>query len=75
MIDVESVLPYNSVDIQQPSGVIYVQKNTLSLDEYNSLTLNMGDLTESECRLNEYINKHFNELPIMALLISRRMRW
>lgn len=26
MIDVESVLPYNSVDIQQPSGVIYVQK-------------------------------------------------
>ena len=26
MIDVESVLPYNNVDIQQPSGVIYVQK-------------------------------------------------
>lgn len=44
------------------------KKNTLSLDEYNSLTLNMGDLTESECRLNEYINKHFNELPYHGIV-------
>ena len=44
------------------------RKNTLSLDEYNSLTLNMGDLTESECRLNEYINKHFNELPYHGIV-------
>ncbi len=43
-------------------------KNTLSLDEYNLLTLNMGDLTESECRLNEYINKHFNELPYHGIV-------
>ncbi len=44
------------------------KKNTLSLDEYNLLTLNMGDLTESECRLNEYINKHFNELPYHGIV-------
>lgn len=43
-------------------------KNTLSLDEYNLLTLNMGDLTESEYRLNEYINKHFNELPYHGIV-------
>lgn len=28
----------------------------------------MGDLTESECRLNEYINKHFNELPYHGIV-------
>lgn len=43
-------------------------RDTLSLNEYNSLTQDMGDLTESECRLNEYINKHFNELPYHGIV-------
>lgn len=44
------------------------QKNALSLDEYNLLTKNIGNLTESEHRLNEYINKHFNELSYHGIV-------
>lgn len=44
------------------------QKNALSLDEYNLLTKNIGSLTESEHRLNEYINKHFNELSYHGIV-------
>ena len=38
------------------------RRKTLKLDEYLSLTENMGELTESEQRLDEYIREHFNEL-------------
>lgn len=44
------------------------QKSALSLDEYNLLTKNIGNLTESEHRLNEYINKHFNELSYHGIV-------
>ncbi|AMG91620.1 MurR/RpiR family transcriptional regulator [Citrobacter amalonaticus] len=44
------------------------RKKTLSLDEYHSLTKDIGELTESEYRLNEYINKHFNELPYHGIV-------
>ncbi|POT56426.1 MurR/RpiR family transcriptional regulator [Citrobacter amalonaticus] len=44
------------------------RKNSLSLDEYNSLTPDPDDLTESESRLNEYINKHFSELPYHGIV-------
>ncbi|EGI92587.1 helix-turn-helix domain, rpiR family protein [Shigella boydii 5216-82] len=49
-------------------GVSMYKKKTLSLEDYNSLTLNIGELTDSENRLNDYIKVHFNELPYHGIV-------
>ncbi|ENB9886977.1 MurR/RpiR family transcriptional regulator, partial [Shigella dysenteriae] len=49
-------------------GVSMYKKKTLSLKDYNSLTLNIGELTDSENRLNDYIKVHFNELPYHGIV-------
>lgn len=68
VIDVRKGLPYNNSDINSLWIAYMYRKRTLSLDEYNSLTKSIGELTESECRLNKYINKHFNELPYHGIV-------
>lgn len=68
MIDGRGIFSYNNLNIKRHRVLHMYRKNTLSLDEYNSLTQNIGDLTESECRLNDYINKHFSELPYHGIV-------
>lgn len=42
--------------------------NLLTLEKYISQTIQLNSLTESECRLDAYIQGHFNELPFHGIV-------